>query len=263
MDIQLQDLIDKIKKDGVANAETTASKIISEAEKKAASIVSDAEAKADSIIKTAKAETERMEKASEDAITQAGRNLIISFRDGVNKELSAIVNAETEKAMDKDLLKKIIPETVKAWAANSGTDDVSVLLPAKDLKALEAGIKSALKARVSKGLVIKSDASLSAGFRIGSKNGEAFYDFSAEEVANLFSAYLNPKVTELMKRAASSIPQEKIELPKEETASAKKLATSKTTTARKPVAKPAKKETTSKPTTARKPVAKTIKKETK
>ena len=208
MDIQLQELIEKIKKDGVASAESAAAKIIADAEKKAASIVSDAEAKADSIIKTAKAETERMEKASEDAIAQAGRNLIISFRDGINKELSALVNAETEKAMDNDLLKKIIPDAVKAWAANNEATDISILLPAKDVKALESGIKTALKGKLSKGVEIKADASLSAGFRIGTKGGEAFYDFSAEEVASLFSAYLNPKTTELMKKAAAGIAEE-------------------------------------------------------
>ena len=233
MDIQLQELIEKIKKDGVSSAESAARKIIADAEKKAASIVSDAEVKADSIIKTAKAETERMEKASEDAIAQAGRNLIISFRDGINKELSAIVNSETEKAMDKDLLKKLIPETVKAWSANPDADDVSVLLTAKDLKVLEASLKTALKAKISKGLVIKSDASLSAGFRIGSKNGSAFYDFSAEEVAALFSAYLNPKTTEIMKKAAAGIAEEE---PKSVVIEEKKPAASK---AKKTVAKPA------------------------
>lgn len=221
MDIQLQELIEKIKKDGVASAESAAAKIIADAEKKAASIVSDAEAKADSIIKTAKAETERMEKASEDAIAQAGRNLIISFRDGINKELSALVNAETEKAMDNDLLKKIIPDAVKAWAANNEATDISILLPAKDVKALESGLKTALKGKISKGLEIKADASLSAGFRIGAKGGEAFYDFSAEEVASLFSAYLNPKTTELMKKAAAGIAEES---PKAEPVEEKKAA---------------------------------------
>lgn len=224
MDIQLQELIEKIKKDGVASAESAAAKIIADAEKKAASIVSDAEAKADSIIKTAKAETERMEKASEDAIAQAGRNLIISFRDGINKELSALVNAETEKAMDNDLLKKIIPDAVKAWAANNEATDISILLPAKDVKALESGLKTALKGKISKGLEIKADASLSAGFRIGAKGGEAFYDFSAEEVASLFSAYLNPKTTELMKKAAAGIAEES---PKAEPVEEKKAAPAK------------------------------------
>ena len=208
MDIQLQELIDKIKRDGIANAETEKNRIISDAEKKAAAIVKEAEAKADAAIKAAKAETERLEKASEDAIAQAGRNLIISFRDGINKELQALVTAETEKAMDKDLLKKLIPDVVKAWAANPEAEGLSVLLPETDLKALETGFKTSLKAQLSKGLEIKSDSSLSSGFRIGSKNGEAFYDFSAEEVAGLFSAYLNPKTAELMKRAASSISVE-------------------------------------------------------
>lgn len=224
MDIQLQELIDKIKKDGVASAESAADKIISEAEKKAASIISDAEARADSIVKTARAETERMEKASEDAIAQAGRNLIISFRDGINKELSAIVNSETEKAMDKDMLKKLIPETVKAWAAGSDANDISVLLPEKDLKLLEAGLRTALKARIAKGLEIKADSSISSGFRIGSKNGSSFYDFSAESVAGLFSAYLNPKTTELMKRAAAGIEEETPAVGSEEVKSEKSPA---------------------------------------
>ena len=45
MDVQLQELIDKIKKDGVASAESSAAAIIAEAEKKAAAIISDAEAR--------------------------------------------------------------------------------------------------------------------------------------------------------------------------------------------------------------------------
>ena len=124
MDIQLQELIDKIKKDGVASAEAKAQEIIAEAEKKAASIISTAEEKADSIIKSGKAETERMEKASIDAIRQAGRNLLISFRDGVNAQLSALISAETSKVYNADMLKTLIPETVKAWASK---DDVIIV----------------------------------------------------------------------------------------------------------------------------------------
>lgn len=242
MDIQLQELINKIKKDGVASAESSAAAIIAEAEKKAASIISDAEAKADSILKTAKTETERMEKASEDAIAQAGRNLIISFRDGINKEVNAIVSAETEKVMDKDLLKKLIPEAVKAWAAKNDASDLSILLAAKDLKALESSLKTALKGKLAKGLEIKADASLSAGFRIGSKGGEAFYDFSAEEVAALFSSYLNPKTTELMKRAAAGIEAEspKVSAAEEKAdAPAKKAAAKKAPAAKAPAKKTA------------------------
>lgn len=201
MDIQLQELIDKIKKDGVANAENQATSIIADAEKKAAAIINDAQAKADSLIKSGKLETERLEKASIDAIRQASRNILISFRDGVNAQLSAIVATETKKAFDTNMLKTVIPETIKAWASKEDVNSLSVLLSSADLKELESSFNSALKAEISKGLEIKADKSLNKGFRIASKDGSAYYDFSAESVADLFASYLNPKNTQIMKDA--------------------------------------------------------------
>lgn len=202
MDIQLQELIDKIKKDGVAAAEKSASEKIAEAEAKAAKIIADAKEEADRIVKTAKDETGRMEKASEDAIRQASRNLLLSFRDSIGKELSALVRTETEKAYSADLLSKLIPETVKAWTARSEAADVSVLLGEGDLSALESSLRSALKSEIEKGLEIKADKSINKGFRIGVEGGAAFIDLTDEAIADLFSAHLNPKVANLMKEAS-------------------------------------------------------------
>ncbi len=202
MDVQLQELIDKIKKDGVASAEKAAADIEKNAEAKAESIINEAEAKAAEIIKNAKAETARMEKASEEAIVQAGRNMLLTFKDSLIGELDKIIQVETTKATAKDVLKTLVPETVKEWAKKSDVSGLSVLLNEKDLKALEDTFKSDLKAEISKGLEIKPDQSLSAGFRIGVNNGVAFYDYSAESLAEMFAAYLNPKVAALLKEAA-------------------------------------------------------------
>ena len=98
--------------------------------------------------------------------------------------------------------KKLIPETVKAWASKAEASDISVLLSENDLAELKSGLTSSLKSEIEKGLEIKPDKTLSAGFRIGVKNGAAFYDYSAESLAEMFSAYLNPKVAALMKVAA-------------------------------------------------------------
>ena len=202
MDVQLQELIDKIKKDGVAAAEKESAKIIAASEKKAETIIADAQAKAAEIIKSAKSETEKMEKASEEAIVQAGRNMLLSFKDSLIAELDGLIQAETTKAVSKDVLGKLVPETVKAWAKNSDASELSVLLSEKDLKALEQSLTTALKTEIKKGLEIKPDKTLSAGFRIGVKNGAAYYDYSAESLAEMFAAYLNPKVAGLMKVAA-------------------------------------------------------------
>lgn len=202
MDVQLQELIDKIKKDGIASAETESAKIIADAEKKAEKIVADANEKAAEITKKAKTETERMEKAGEEAIMQAGRNMLLSFKDSIISELDGLIKAEIENVQTKELLLKIIPETVKEWAKKSEVSELSVLLSEKDLKSLESALVSELKSEISKGLEIKPDKTLSSGFRIGVKDGAAYYDYSAESLSQMFAAYLNPKVAALLKTVA-------------------------------------------------------------
>ena len=201
MDVQLQELINKIKKDGVASAEQEAKARKENEQKEADSIIAQAKEKADSIVKEAQGETARLEKASIDAIKQASRNLLISFRDGITAELSAIIETETKTAYSKSLLEKLIPETVKIWASKAEVSDISVLLPESELSELKSSLTSILKAEVEKGLEIKPDKTLNGGFRIGMKNGTSFYDYSAESVAELFASYLNPKVAQIMKEA--------------------------------------------------------------
>lgn len=202
MDTQVEELIDRIKRDGVAAAENSASKTISEAQKEAEKIISNAKAEADKIIRQAKDETERLQKSGEDAIKQAGRNLLIAFRDSIQKELSTLVNDEVSSVYSKDMLVKLVPEVIKEWVKNTSAEDVSVLLNEKDLKQVEDGLKAALKAEISKGLTLGVDNSVAAGFRIGVKDGAAFYDYSADSVAELFSSYLNPRIAKLMKEAS-------------------------------------------------------------
>lgn len=205
MDVQLQELIDKIKKDGIASAEQEANTIKENAKKEADSIIADAKVKAEGIIKEAQAENTRLEKASIDAIKQASRNLLISFRDGITAELSALVESNTNTAYTKELMDKLIPETVKAWANKSDVSDLSVLLSENDLNSLKGSLTSSLKSEIEKGLEVKPDKTLAGGFRIGMKDGSSFYDYSAESVAELFSSYLNPKIAQIMKEAVKEV----------------------------------------------------------
>ncbi len=202
MDTHVEELIDRIKKDGVAAAENSASEKIAQAQKEADKIILNAKEEAEKILKQTKEENARLEKASEDAIKQAGRNILLSFRDSITKEVSKLIGNEVASSYSKDTLSKLIPEVVKEWVKNSSAEDVSVLLNEKELKEVESNVKAALKAEISEGLTLKIDNSISSGFRIGVKDGAAFYDYSAEAVADLFSAYLNPRVAALMKEAA-------------------------------------------------------------
>ncbi|UTC76336.1 V-type ATP synthase subunit E [Treponema sp. OMZ 792] len=205
MEVQLQELVDKIKKDGVAAADEKAAEIIRAAEEKAKSIIEKAEAEAQESVKKAEAEALRFQKAAESSIDQASRNTLISFRQGLLNELNAIIKAETSKNYDSSVLKNLIPEAVKGWVKADNTEDLSVILSDKDLKELESSLGAALKEHIAKGLELKADSKTAGGFKIGTKDGAAYYDFSAEAVADLFSSYLSPKTAEILKNAAKEL----------------------------------------------------------
>lgn len=205
MDIQLQELIDKIKLDGVATAEEEAAKIISEAEKSAQGIVQEAEKNAARNIEKAKLEAERLEKASVDAIAQASRNVLLTFRENVVKELNALLKNAAQSALSADLLKTLIPEVIKNWTEKEDAKDVSVLLNKKDLDSVQSSLTASLKAELAKGLRIQMSEEVVDGFRLSLKDGEAFYDFSSESIASLFSSYLNPQTAKIMKEASQTM----------------------------------------------------------
>ncbi len=201
MEIQLQELIDRIRKDGAEAAEAEARAIIDSAKAEAEKIISDAKAEAEKILLNAKSENERMVKSSEDAIRQAGRNLLISFRESVARELSALVNKNVNSVCSSDDFSQLIIKTVECWAKNPDTDDLSVILNSEDLKKLEETLISELNAHMLKGVTLKANDNFDGGFRIAVNDGKTYYDYSAEAVTDMLSNYLSEKVTALLKEA--------------------------------------------------------------
>jgi V/A-type H+-transporting ATPase subunit E len=199
MDIQLHELIEKIKKDGIESASEEASRLKSQAEAEAKRIVEAAKKEAEAILARAKTDAERTEKAGIAAVGQASRNLVLEFRSKIQGLLDAIAAKEAAAAFDENTLKNLLPEIIKNWAVKG--DDLAVLLPEGDLKKLESSLKEKLSAALKNGVEFKSDRGLQAGFRIANKDGSAYYDFSAEAVAELLSAYLNPRLAETLKNA--------------------------------------------------------------
>ncbi len=201
MEIQLQELIDQIKKDGVDAAETEATAIVDCAKAEAEKIIAEAKAQAEKILADAKAENERMVKSSDDAIRQSGRNLLISFRESVTKELNAIVGDAVNSVYSADSLAKLVAEVVENWANNPDAEDITVILNAEDVKRLEESALASLKNKISKGITLKANDNFDGGFRISVNNGAAYYDYSAEAVVDMMSNYLSPKVVKLLKEA--------------------------------------------------------------
>ena len=198
MDIQVQELINKIKKDGIEAASDEAARIKGEAEAEAKRIVDAANREAREITDRGKTDAERSEKAGIAALEQASRNLILSFSGEIQKLLDRIVAREISASYSDDVLKATLPDLIKSWAARDG-NSLTLILPEAELNRLEDYFTGKLAAELKKGLELKSDRNLGTGFRIANKDGSAYYDFSADSVAELLSAYLNPRLGEILK----------------------------------------------------------------
>jgi len=203
MEIQVQELIDKIKNDGIKTATEEANRIKAEAQAQANHIVESAKKEADSIISGGKLEAEKAEKAGIAALQQASRNLILVFKDEIQAIINKIINDAVKANYSEDILKAALPEILKKWAA--GTDNLALILPENELSKIESFLNDKLKNEIGKGIELKSSRNLSSGFRLSNKEGSVYYDFSSEAVAGLLGAYLNPKLAGLLKDSSAGI----------------------------------------------------------
>jgi V/A-type H+-transporting ATPase subunit E len=204
MDIQVQELINKIKKDGIESASQDAARLKQEAETEARQIVEAARKEAAEIIARGKQDAERSEKAGVAALGQASRNLVLAFKGEIQSLLERLVSQELESSYSGEVLKTLLPDVLKAWG-EKGTDSLAVLLPEASLDKLLAFFKTKLAAELKNGLELRSDRNLAAGFRIANKDGSAYYDFSADAVAEMLCAYLNPRLAEILRTSAKNL----------------------------------------------------------
>jgi len=200
MDAQLQELIDKIKAEGVKTAEAEAERIRNEAKKRADEIIAQAHKSSSDIVATARAEASRFEQTAQEAIRQAARNTILSLRAKITEMFRALIEGETRQVLTGKVLQEGIVTLLKGWSRQQ-VANLEVLLPPGELKKIDAALRSSLAEELKKGVEIKPLPGLKAGFRVGMKDGSAYYNFTSEGIAELLGEYVNPSLAEIIQNA--------------------------------------------------------------
>jgi len=201
MDAQLNEIIETIKSEGVESAERQAAEIKKKAEEDADKTVKDAEKRAGEIVDDARAEAQKLEQSGKQALNQAGRDLILNLQNRITTLFDAVVEKATGEAYSADVVSEAVVALIKAWPEQQ-TSDLNVLLPDSQRDKVESQLRSKLADEIKAGLEIKPVQGIDAGFRISVKDGSVYYDFSSEGIAEVLSAYLNPRLQEAVKQAA-------------------------------------------------------------
>lgn len=197
MEVELKNIIEKIKEEGVGEAEKRAKDITGEAELKAQEILRSAEAERDEILKNAKQGAEKLKNNGEVSLRQASRDVLLSLRKSIVTLFDSVIKQDIQDQFKPEMLKDIIIRVVEN-SAKEKVFDVEVLLNEKDKTKLENVLLAGLKEEFKKGVTLKVSPNVEYGFRIGEKEGNSYYDFTDEAILEAFKTYLNPKMVQIL-----------------------------------------------------------------
>lgn len=205
MSQQLQDLIDKIKKEGIQEAQGLSRGIEEQAHKKAEEIVAQAKKQAQKIIDEAQIERQKLLDVTHMALKQAARDTILNLHKEIDVTLRKIIVQDVNQSMAPEYLAGIISEAVSSYLKNVSTQqDIDIVVSAQDLKKLKDGFLTKLKEQFKQSITLKSKDNIRAGFMISFDKGKSSFDFTDESLVEYLSGSLNSEMAGILKAVVKS-----------------------------------------------------------
>lgn len=197
MDVKLDSLIEKIRKEGIEEAQQNADQILKDAKQKAAAIVAQAQNEAEKIVADGKKQVEQYKVTAEVDLKQSARNIELLLKEKINSLFDAVFKRQVAAEMKPSFLKEMILKIVGSWAKDSKT---AIVLNEKDKNELETVLFSGLTADLKQSIQIRVSNDIASGFRIGLKGNQVYYDFSDESIAEVLKSLINPKLKEILEK---------------------------------------------------------------
>ena len=197
MEVKIDQLIEKIRQEGVETAKQNANEIVANAKKDAAALLDKAKKDAENLIQDAKKQTETFQKNAELAIQQAARDSELLVKTRLNTLFDQVFKSEVGATLKPDFLQNLIQNIVDQWGKG---DDAEVMVSEADQKSLETLLKKGVQSKAQDGIVLKISDDITKGFRIGVKGEDIYYDFADETIAQMLKSFLNPRLKEILER---------------------------------------------------------------
>jgi len=212
----VEELIHRLRHDGVEAGREEAERVVKEAENRANWLVEQAKAEAEELVADARKETERFQASAEEALQVAARDAVLQMKDQLTQqfsdEIGRLVSGELEQA---DVLERLILELAGQVRENAGLDEearVEILLPkgAMDLAdlrdqpdELRNGELSHLVNDVAgnmlrEGVTLTPSSRVRDGIRIRLVDQRIEIDLSSEAIANHLLEHLLPRFRALL-----------------------------------------------------------------
>ena len=207
MTSKIQELTEKIYKEGVDKAQNQADVLLKEAEEKAAGLINDAQQKADNIILEAERKSQEIFRGIKEELQSISSQVLATTKEKITESIVTDASQKISNNLieDRDFLKSLVLELVQKWNMENGPiDDLSLILSEEQLGRLDEIFKTgALQIMKSKKQIL-FDPSIKNGFQIIS-NTEGFkVSFTEEDLENFFKIFMKPRIQEYLFSAPES-----------------------------------------------------------
>jgi V/A-type H+-transporting ATPase subunit E len=180
MELQIQDLVTSIRKEGIEAANAEAESIIAEAKKKADSLVAGAKAEAQQYKDAAEKEISILRESAAVSAEQAKRDAVLAFKTEIQGEFEKILAADVRKELSGEGLGKLIRAAI-------GGENVADY--AAEVAEVTDTLKAELADEIKKGLEIRPTKTVSQGFRLAAKDGSGYFDCSDDGIMEMLMPY--------------------------------------------------------------------------
>ena len=199
MQNKLQELTDKLYKEGLSKGKQEGEEILAKAKVQADEIVAKAHAEAAAILAAANKEAEDLKtKVQGDLKMAASQSVAATKQDIETLVVAKMTETEVKKALTSaEFVKEVILAVAKGFNTEEPTD-LELVLPESLKTELEPFVKNEMTKVLNAGVQATFTKKVAGGFTIGPKDGGYFISFTEETFNALISEYLRPATKKIL-----------------------------------------------------------------
>ncbi|NLV52009.1 MAG: hypothetical protein GXY64_01915 [Bacteroidales bacterium] len=195
MENKIQELTEKLLKDGVEKGNAEAERIISAATEKAAQIIADAKAQAEEIEAKAKKNVQGMEENMKSEIKMYAAQSLNALKSEIANVVGnkVVSEATSELVGNKDFMNEFVLKLAEKWGSNE-----DLVISTADAESLKAVFAKKAKDLLDKSVKIEEVNGQKTLFTVQPADGSYKVNFGETEFEEYFKAFLRPQLVEIL-----------------------------------------------------------------
>ena len=205
----VQHLIDRVKQQAIAAAETESRAILSTARQQAEGTLGDAVQRAKTIVHEAEGQARQLLDNGEKTLRQAARDLLLHVGAGIERVVERLIATEVSGVFSEPFVEQMLERVLDKYLEQGIDGQIDVHVPKQDSDQLVAFVRSRLRQELERGVEVHLDTELGRGFKISLSGGRVVHDFSAAACAQVLAALVRPQLGALVHAAAREATETK------------------------------------------------------